>query len=238
MPKVRSPNYPTTDLGTALGLIRPVFKAEHRNKMSRAVLAKHMGFNSLNGRSLTNIGAVRAYGLIEGSGDQVRVSEDAVRALNAPEQSDERGAALAHCAFQPSLFKEIRQEYPQTLPSEENLRYWLITKGYTERAAGKATESYLKTMQLVGGVIEDYNPASYEEEDVPPMTPQVQSPKPGMSPPTPPPKAGMLQEVFNLDEGPVTLTVPATLSEASYTDLADQFELFLRRAKRRVSKPE
>ena len=39
------------------------------------------------------------------------------------------------------------------------------------------------------------------------------------------------------DEGPVTLTVPATLSEASYGDLADQFELFLRRAKRRVSKP-
>ena len=46
----------------------------------------------------------------------------------------------------------------------------------------------------------------------------------------------MLQEVFNLDEGPVTLTVPATLSEASYADLADQFELFLRRAKRRIAK--
>jgi len=32
--------------------------------------------------------------------------------------------------------------------------------------------------------------------------------------------------------------VPATLSEATYADLADQFELFLRRAKRRVSKPK
>jgi hypothetical protein len=46
----------------------------------------------------------------------------------------------------------------------------------------------------------------------------------------------MLQEVFNLDEGPVTLTVPATLSEESYADLADQLELFLRRAKRRARK--
>jgi hypothetical protein len=44
--------------------------------------------------------------------------------------------------------------------------------------------------------------------------------------------------VFNLNEGPVTLTVPATLSEASYADLADQFELFLRRAKRRASKKD
>lgn len=56
-------------------------------------------------------------------------------------------------------------------------------------------------------------------------------------PPTqmqPPPKVGLLQEVFNLDEGPVTLIVPATLSEESYADLADQLELFLRRAKRRT----
>jgi hypothetical protein len=60
-------------------------------------------------------------------------------------------------------------------------------------------------------------------------------------PPLPPPpivKTGMSQEVLNLDEGPVTLTVPATLSEASYADLADQFELFLRRAKRRVTNKE
>jgi hypothetical protein len=49
MAKVRSPNYPTSDLGTALELIRPAFKAENRNKMSRAVLAKHMGDSTLNG---------------------------------------------------------------------------------------------------------------------------------------------------------------------------------------------
>ncbi len=54
--------------------------------------------------------------------------------------------------------------------------------------------------------------------------------------PAAPSKPGMLQEVFNLDEGPVTLTVPATLSEESYADLADQLELFLRRAKRRARK--
>jgi hypothetical protein len=49
-------------------------------------------------------------------------------------------------------------------------------------------------------------------------------------------KPGVLQEVFNLDEGPVTLTISATLSEESYADLADQLELFLRRAKRRAGK--
>jgi hypothetical protein len=46
------------------------------------------------------------------------------------------------------------------------------------------------------------------------------------------PKAGMSHSIFNLDEGPVTLMAPATLSETSYSALADLLEEYLRRAKR------
>jgi hypothetical protein len=64
---------------------------------------------------------------------------------------------------------------------------------------------------------------------MPPATPDpVQTER---SPPAMQPKTGMLQAIFNLDEGPVTLVAPATLSETSSAALADLFELFLRRAK-------
>jgi hypothetical protein len=54
--------------------------------------------------------------------------------------------------------------------------------------------------------------------------------------PTPPPKPGMLQEVFNLDEGPVTSHFQCPcLSAHSYEDLSDHLELFLRKAKRRAA---
>jgi hypothetical protein len=43
-----------------------------------------------------------------------------------------------------------------------------------------------------------------------------------------------LQEVFALQEGTVTVTFPESLSAASYDDLKDHFELFLRKAKRRA----
>jgi hypothetical protein len=43
----------------------------------------------------------------------------------------------------------------------------------------------------------------------------------------------MLQEVFNLDEGPVTLIFPSSLSEDSYQDLSDRIEIVLRGLKRR-----
>jgi hypothetical protein len=45
------------------------------------------------------------------------------------------------------------------------------------------------------------------------------------------PGTGRLQGTFHLDEGPVTLIAPATLSQGSCTVLAGFFELFLRRAK-------
>jgi hypothetical protein len=44
----------------------------------------------------------------------------------------------------------------------------------------------------------------------------------------------MLQEVFNLDEGPVTLAFPSALSEESNEELKAQLELFLRRQQRRA----
>ena len=46
------------------------------------------------------------------------------------------------------------------------------------------------------------------------------------------PKAGMLHSIFNFDEGPVTFIAPATLSETSYSVLAELLEQYIRRAKR------
>jgi hypothetical protein len=46
----------------------------------------------------------------------------------------------------------------------------------------------------------------------------------------------VLQEVFNLEEGPVTLTFPASLSSESYSDLEAYLNLFLRKAKRQADK--
>jgi hypothetical protein len=236
MAKVRSPNYPSVDLAAAVEAVRPVFKAENRNKMSRSVLAKHMGYTSLNGRALGKIGAIRAYGLIDGSGDELRLSDDAIVVIAAPAGA-ERTAALGRLALKPSLFQDIRKDFPDSLPSEDNIKFWLIQRQFTEGAAGKAARSYLNTMRLAAGQNVEYNPASEEDEE---DDEEVQTPPPMQHQKgrTPPPKAGMLEEVFTLDEGPVTLTFPASLSGESYQDLADHIAIFLRKAKRRSEKAD
>jgi len=223
-------------LGPALEAIRPAFKSENRNKMSRTVLAKHMGYNSLNGRALGKIGAVRAYGLIDGSGDELRISDDAVKALMAPAASSERTEALGRLANKPGLFQELNKEFP-TMPSADNLQYTLVKKGFTPEAAEKAAKSYLATFNLVGGIQDDYNPPDADSDTEDEMDAEAivanrirSKPLKDLVGPL------MLKEVFNLEEGAVTLEYPVTLSADSYQDLSDYLELFLRKAKRRAEK--
>jgi hypothetical protein len=173
MAKLRSPNYPNMSLGPALEAIRAAYKAENRNKMSRTVLAKHLGYNSLNGRALGKIGAIRAYGLIDGSGDELRVSDDAITALMAPAGSQERTDALGRLAHKPTLFQELFKDFPDTMPSLENLKYSLVKRQFTPEASEKAAKSYLATMNLVAGIPDAYNGSESDEEESDGMQTQV-----------------------------------------------------------------
>lgn len=140
--------------------------------------------------------------------------------------------------MKPGLFQELRQEF-QGLPSENNLRFWLIKRQFTPDAAGKAASTYLSTMRLVGETSGEYIPPSDDGETQ--MLPAVIEPKAAPMSWMKAVKAssgvgqGLLQEVFNLEEGPVTLTYPASLTEQSFEDLSDYLQLFLRKAKRRVT---
>lgn len=247
MAKVRSPNYPTMSLGAALKAAESVFKKDNRNKVSRAALGAHLGYKSLSGPALGKIGALRAYGVMEGSGDELKISDDAVTALVAPKNAPDRQAAIGRMAARPSLFQEIASEFP-SLPSPENLQFWLVKKHFTREAAKKAAKSYLDTMRLAAGLPEEYDPADDEGSELenPPMTLRTQDKplggshassildRPLSSIKSPEVRGSMLQEVFNLDEGPVTLAFPSALSEESFDELKAQLELFLRRQQRRA----
>jgi hypothetical protein len=164
MAKIRSPNYPNYDLEGALLLVDKVYAKDGRNKVSRPALATHLGHESLSGPALGKIGALRAYGLLEGSGEELRVSEDAISALKAPPASEERKVTLRRLALKPALFQAIKQEYPAQ-PSKENLTFWLIKQGFSTTAAAIAATSYLKTMSFVGGLGTSYNSDTPDNDD-------------------------------------------------------------------------
>ena len=168
----RSPNYPNYDLNQSLQQARKIYDKDGRNKVSRTTVADHLGHESLSGPALGKIGALRAYGLLEGSGDELTVSEDALAALRAPPDSEDYKKALARLAMKPPLFQAIRRQYPQK-PSKENLSWWLEQQGgFSGAAASIAAGTYLATASLVESLGAGYNvDDGAKDEDTPPLTP-------------------------------------------------------------------
>lgn len=108
-----------------------------------------MGYGGLHGASAGIVSALSKYGLLEGHGDTLRVSEmgqDLVlHRKGDPEYSD----ALRAAAFLPAFFRELREEYPSGLPSEHSLRASLIKKGFNPKAIDNAIRAYRDTTEFV-----------------------------------------------------------------------------------------
>jgi len=149
MARTRSPNYPYIGLPAAIDRVRKIFGKENRNRMSREVVAKHSGYGSLNGISLSVISALGKFGLLESVDSDLRVADDAVTILVDPAGSPEKIMALRRAALKPDLFSELHKHFGAQLPSETNLVAHLQKKGFTGTAAAQAAKSYRETMELV-----------------------------------------------------------------------------------------
>lgn len=148
MVKTRNPNFPVIDLGDAIDAIADLLKKEKRGQFPKEAAAAHMGYSSVNGRSLGMIAALRAYGLLEGRGDGLAVSDDAIAILEAPSESEDRKDALRRAFESPPMFQRIQAEYSDK-PSYETLKWWLNKAGFNPDGAEKAASIYLASYDLV-----------------------------------------------------------------------------------------
>jgi hypothetical protein len=240
MAKVRSPNYPVVDLSSALAMASKLYEKDGRNKVSKETLAAHLGHEGLSGPALGKIGALRAYGLVEGNGDENRISEDCITALMAPEGSRDKMEALRRLAFAPGLFQEVWKTF-DTPPSDSNLRFWLIRRGFSPDAAAKAAKTYLATVAIVTMAERDCRASSLFDEGeampvpelsrtIPPVAQRFYGGEPMIA-------SNTRREVITLDQGEVVITFPENLSAESFDDLEAHLEIFLRKLRRRVAPP-
>jgi hypothetical protein len=161
MSKVR--NYPAYSLDDAIKFTSELWKKERRNKIPRKLVAERLGYSGLHGVALRKIGSMKAYGLLDGTGDEQQVSPLAVKILEAPDGSRDRDDARIAAALKPPLFSEIHEHFDSE-PTLENLRYYLISNGFSPEAAAKAANAYLATISVdekyKGGYNEEGNEPS------------------------------------------------------------------------------
>lgn len=171
----RSPNFPSISLGDAVDFARLIYQREGRSKMPRLSALKPLGYSSINGRSLSILGALRAYGILEGRGDDVKLSDDAITILNAPKDSDERRDALVRAFDAPNAFALLRSKGDA---SSDTLRWHLIKANFRDDSADKLLRVYLASRDLVNAEAAGYETPSSGTEassekaaDAPPMHP-------------------------------------------------------------------
>lgn len=153
--KTRSPNYPAIGLEEAVQRLKAIYEKQHRYPATRDTFAKLMGYTSLNGASATIVSALGKYGLLDGHGDNLRVSEMGQDIVLHRKGDSEYAEALRTAAFMPAFFRELRDQYPDGLPSEHSLRATLIKRGFNPKAIDGAVRAYRDTIEFVGAEVGD-----------------------------------------------------------------------------------
>jgi|SRR5579859_1510335 len=165
MARIRSPNYPAISLPEAIERVRKIYGKEGNHKAAPEVVAKAMGYGGLNGGSLSAISALKKYGLLEEIGKDLRVSTDALTILVDQKDSPERTTAITKAALLPVLFSELQKQYGNTLPSDENLRSFLLKRGFAQGAVDLPIRAYRETIKFVTEEGRAYNESSIGLDD-------------------------------------------------------------------------
>lgn len=158
----RSPGYPPLSLREAVERVERLYKTIGGHATSRDVVAKGLGYSGLSGTSATAIGALNKYGLLEGRGDEVRVSERAMAILH-PHSPEEKIAALREAALEPDLYRELAERFPG-IPNDDVLRNYLLRNKFLPQAVDSAISAYKETIEFVGGLAGGYDSAPTHPE--------------------------------------------------------------------------
>lgn len=161
MARIRSPNYPAISLADAVKRIETVHAREHQHPAAREVVVKGMGYSGIHGTSLGALSAAMKYGLLEqdGKGEDYRVTDRAIAILH-PHNPAEKAEAIRAAARSPSLFNELLEHFKGVLPSDDNLRAYLIRRGFTQSSLPAVVQAFRETMELVSPDAGDYDSAT------------------------------------------------------------------------------
>jgi len=156
--KGRSPAYPGIDLKRALELARIVYKAERQHPVASETVAQHWKLKQASSQFLTSISALKKFGLLDAlpqrsaHSGQVKIS-DLARDIIVDEREDssDRELAIKRAAMKPEIHADLWRKYNGELPSDANLRFYLIRDlKFTEAGTADFIAQFKRTIAFAG----------------------------------------------------------------------------------------
>lgn len=168
--RIRSPKYPIFGLKTAIERIAAFYERERTASVPRDLAVKAWQYSKTSGIALQTVSTLTQYGLLERTGEKnVKVSEIGLDIL-VPKNQKAKNNAIQTAANRPKIFRELKKEYPEDLPSDDSLRAYLIRRQppYNEDSANKIIKSFKETLEFAKIKSMGYN--EYTEEKGPENT--------------------------------------------------------------------
>lgn len=167
---IRSPSYPSWGLGDSLAHVRKIEAAYRLSPVDREAAAKLIGYSGLSGPANQALASMAQYGLVERAGKgEMRVTSRAQAILHPDSESEKRQNTRA-AAFEPQLFNELRERWPDMVPPEDGVVTYLNRQGFNQSAIKPAARAYLDTLAYLEevGASESHgvSPAAHAESEL------------------------------------------------------------------------
>ncbi|MEE4119752.1 MAG: hypothetical protein V2I65_12110 [Paracoccaceae bacterium] len=147
---IRSPSYPSMALSDAVDAVRKIEAEYVGSAVDREIAAKLIGYSSLSGPANKALAALAAYGLVERAGKGMMKVSARARAILHPDSEDEKKENLRAAAFEPRLFQDIKERFPDiAVPPEEGVITYLRREGFNPSAVRPAAKAFLQTVAFV-----------------------------------------------------------------------------------------
>lgn len=236
MARMRSPNFPSLSLEEAVNFAKAIWDKNRKSPIPREAAAKDLGYTGLTGRSMTVLGALNQYDLVEiTSKGQTRVTQTAEDIfVGYPEEV--KRAAVTRAGQSPSLFREVYERYDGNIPGENAIRSFFFQKGFTNDGVEKALKSFIATNRYVEiyGEAESYSFGPVGGADSAPET-QSQEPETMPSAPQQPQARGTIEQPANAlfwTGGPLDFNLSSHgLAVIGKTNSAKELKVFIEKLK-------
>lgn len=150
-PRKKSPRAPSIALDEALDRALKAYDKERLHPAPTQVVAQNIGYKSANnGAALSALAALRYYGLLDRPKEGLLAVAKEVESFRFAPNEEMRSSLLAKFLRQPPLFSDLLEKYESGLPSDANLKYELIQRGFAPAAAESVLTAFKRSVEFAG----------------------------------------------------------------------------------------
>ena len=150
-PRKKSPRAPSIALDEALDRVLKAYDKERLHAAPAEVVAQNLGYKSANnGTALSALASLRYFGLLKRPSEGFLAVTSEVEAYKFAPDDRQRRSVLMNFLKAPPLYAELLEKYQSGLPSDPNLKFELIQRGFIPQAANVALIAFRKSVEFVG----------------------------------------------------------------------------------------